>query len=118
MWYAFLQSNYRNFADFRSHDDLYGLAERLGYKSARAAWRANPYVQGSTNPGDFMRVDYDGLNAMITMRMGDSGPFVPEDTAYQNALESMALALHTAGVPVKTIASAVETALDAYENND
>ena len=53
MWKAKLQSNYRSESEFRQYSQTYGLAEKLGFRSARAAWNANPLIQGSTNPADF-----------------------------------------------------------------
>jgi hypothetical protein len=52
MWTNNLQSIYDNFEEFESYDSVYNLAARLGFKSARTAWKANPKVQGSTNPAD------------------------------------------------------------------
>lgn len=51
-----LCDEYHTFADFESFSDMYGLAVRLGFGSAREAWDANPLVQGSTNPADYCRV--------------------------------------------------------------
>ena len=39
------------------------------------------------------------------------------DSVYADALESMALALHSRGVSVQTINEAVEEAVEAYVNN-
>jgi hypothetical protein len=55
-WQARLQSNYTNFAEFQYYSDVYCLAERLGYASARLLWDSNPVVTGSTNPADFRKV--------------------------------------------------------------
>lgn len=53
MWTAKLQKDYANFEEWENYSSTYGLAERIGFSSARAAWRANPTVQGSVYPGDF-----------------------------------------------------------------
>ncbi len=55
-WQNKLQANYAKFTEFQTYDEIYGLAKRLGYKSAAAAWKANPTIQGSTNPSDYCRV--------------------------------------------------------------
>lgn len=51
-----LRRNYDNFDQFEAYSEMYGLHTRLGYKSAKTAWKANPVIQGSTNPTDFRRV--------------------------------------------------------------
>jgi hypothetical protein len=54
MWKARLQDNYENRFDiWEKYDETYGLAERLGFKSAKEAWDANPIIQGSVDPKDF-----------------------------------------------------------------
>jgi hypothetical protein len=53
-WQARLQSNYhRSFKTFERYCEMYGLHSRLGFKSARRAWNANPIIQGSVVPDDF-----------------------------------------------------------------
>ncbi len=56
-WQTNLQNNYSSFEEFESYSDMYALAERLGYKSAKTAWNKNPLIQGSTNPSDFRKVN-------------------------------------------------------------
>jgi hypothetical protein len=53
MWKAKLQKNYASFEEWESYSEVYGLAKRLGFKTPRAAWEANPLIQGSVNPSDF-----------------------------------------------------------------
>lgn len=55
-WQSKLREQYANCAEFVRYSGTYGLAGRLGYKSARAAWNANPTVQGSVKPEDYRRV--------------------------------------------------------------
>jgi hypothetical protein len=52
-WRQSLQKNYGTFDDWEWHADTYGLHTRLGFKSPREAWDANPGIQGSVNPSDF-----------------------------------------------------------------
>lgn len=61
MWYKFLQDNYASRDEWLAYSDTYGLAARLGFDSAEAAWDSNPFIQGSTNPADFGRVDASGF---------------------------------------------------------
>ena len=51
-----LNKNYSGFEEFERYSETYGLAKRLGYKSAKTAWQANPIVEWSTNPSDFRKV--------------------------------------------------------------
>ena len=51
-----LQADYDSFQEFQHYDEEYRLAARLGFKSARECWDANPLTQGSTIPDDFCRV--------------------------------------------------------------
>jgi len=54
MWQSTLHENYDDdFGQWLAYSDMYGLAARLGYATAEEAWRANPTVQGSTDPTDF-----------------------------------------------------------------
>jgi len=51
-----LRANYKGYKEFESYAETYGLHTRLGYKTPRAAWDANPTVQGSVDPSDFRKV--------------------------------------------------------------
>lgn len=53
MWSCYLQDNYSDEETWQGYSDIYGLAERLGFKSAHDAWVANPFIQGGTDPKDF-----------------------------------------------------------------
>ena len=50
-----LQSSYKNFEEFESYSNMYGLHEKLGYKTAKNAWNKNPLIESSTNPSDYRR---------------------------------------------------------------
>jgi len=52
-WKCRLQKNYSSFGEFKSYSEMYGLHVRLGFSSAEKAWKANPIVEGSTDPKDF-----------------------------------------------------------------
>jgi hypothetical protein len=52
-WIDHIQNSYVDLDDFRAYDDLYGLAKRCGYHSARTLWNDNPIIGGSVNPKDF-----------------------------------------------------------------
>ena len=58
-WIAKLQTNYSTFAEWAGYAETYGLAARLGFDSAAAAWEANPLIGGSVNPADFGLVELD-----------------------------------------------------------
>ena len=53
MWRGKLRKQYTDFEEFQDYSEMYGLHERLGFESAKAAWDANPRIQGSTNPSDY-----------------------------------------------------------------
>lgn len=55
-WQGHLVDEYDHFADFDLMNERYGIAEKLGFKSAREAWDANPFIQGSTDPDDYCRI--------------------------------------------------------------
>jgi hypothetical protein len=60
-WTDRLRTTYdNNFDEFQSLDRNYGIAKKLGYKSAREAWQKNPLIKGSTDPSD-LEVVYEGL---------------------------------------------------------
>ena len=52
-WYGTLRDQYQSFDEFAGYAETYGLASRLGFDSAEAAWQANPVVEGSVNLTDF-----------------------------------------------------------------
>lgn len=61
-WQCRLQKNYDNsFEQFEAYNETYAIATRLGYKNAEEAWKANPIIQGSTEPSD-LRVVLDENN--------------------------------------------------------
>jgi len=55
-WQNRLQENYSSFEEFKAWADCWGIHTRLGYKTIRGAWKANPMVQGSVIPSDFRKV--------------------------------------------------------------
>lgn len=58
-WIAKLQANYASESERTSYAETYGLASRIGYQTPAAAWRDNPLIGGSTEPGDFGLVTLD-----------------------------------------------------------
>lgn len=66
MWKEKLQKNYDNdYNQFVEYDKIYNIAKRLGFKSAQEAWKANPLIQGSTNPND-LKVMNKNKDTMIS----------------------------------------------------
>ena len=55
-WQGKLQKVYASFEEFVSYCEIYGIHKRIGFKSIKRAWDANPVIQGSTNPADLCRV--------------------------------------------------------------
>ncbi len=54
-WRGRLREVYVNESDLERYDSVYAILTRLGYKTVRGAWKANPMIEGGTNPGDFRR---------------------------------------------------------------
>lgn len=50
-----LRRNYTSYEQWAAYAEMWGLHTRLGYKTPMTAWRANPVIQWSINPGDFRR---------------------------------------------------------------
>ena len=55
-WQSRLHDCYEDYDTWEAYAESYGLHTRLGYKSPKSAWAANPMVQGSVDPKDFSRV--------------------------------------------------------------
>lgn len=55
-WRNNLQNIYRDFREFKSCCDIYGLHERLGYRNPKEAWDANPVIEGTVDPQDYRNV--------------------------------------------------------------
>ncbi len=55
-WQNKLRGEYSSFTAFKVWSEMWGLHSRLGYKTAKSAWRWNPTVQGSVIPTDYRRV--------------------------------------------------------------
>ena len=51
-WQCNLQLIYSNYEEFCAYNKIYKIAQRLGFSSARTAWKKNPVIEGSTNPED------------------------------------------------------------------
>jgi len=64
-WQCRLRKNYKTFEEFESYDRNYGIAERLGFVSARVAWELNPTIQGSTDPSDLKTVGFRTIDKII-----------------------------------------------------
>lgn len=57
MWQCKLNKVYDSFAEFEAYDSIYGIANRLGFTTAVAAWRSNPTIRGSVHPEDLQIVN-------------------------------------------------------------
>ena len=55
-WRAPLREVYASLRELRAYNSTFGIVRRLGYRSARAAWEANPTIEGSVNPSDLRNV--------------------------------------------------------------
>lgn len=52
LWTMRVRKSYDSLEELQAYCDLYGIAERLGYKSAASLWKANPVIGGSAIPSD------------------------------------------------------------------
>ena len=55
-WRERLQRVYADFEEFSSYNELYSIAQRVGFRSAKRCWQANPLIEGSIEPSDLRRV--------------------------------------------------------------
>ena len=51
-WQDKLQKQYLSLKEFKAYCETYNIHKRLGFKTIKAAWDANPTIQGSTDPSD------------------------------------------------------------------
>jgi hypothetical protein len=51
-WQGKVREVYRSLEELQQYQETYGVASRLGYSSCASLWRANPTIQGGTNPAD------------------------------------------------------------------
>ncbi len=47
-----LQAGYDSFEEFEGYCEIYNIHSRLGFKTPKAAWKANPLVRLSVEPSD------------------------------------------------------------------
>ncbi len=57
MWQAKLNKVYDSFAEFKAYDEIYGIANRIGFATAVAAWRRNPTIRGSVHHSDLQQIN-------------------------------------------------------------
>jgi hypothetical protein len=55
-WQCHLRENYDGLEEFVAYCETYGIHTRLGFETPEEAWKANPVVQGSTDPEDLCKV--------------------------------------------------------------
>jgi hypothetical protein len=55
-WRSKLQKVYPSLESFAEYCLFYNLHVRLGYKTPKEAWSANPMCEGSVIPADFCKV--------------------------------------------------------------
>jgi hypothetical protein len=53
-----LHESYGNFGCFEAYAEMYGTHTRLGYKTIKGCWKANPTIEGSVEPSDFRKVKH------------------------------------------------------------
>ena len=79
-WQSTVQKVYEDIEILRPYCDGYGIDKRLGYSSPEELWKANPTIQGSTNPDDLRVVYVVKIDADINdKRLKRTFTFVEED---------------------------------------
>ena len=53
MWKDTIQNVYESLEELQQYNEIYGVAQRLGFDSVEELWEKNPMVQGSTDPKDY-----------------------------------------------------------------
>jgi len=51
-WKGRVRDTYSTLEELEVYDETYGIVKRLGYRSARGLWDANPVIGGSVHPED------------------------------------------------------------------
>jgi len=54
---GYLQDTYNDIEEFRKYNEIYGIANKLGFDTVEDCWTANPYYYSSTNPADIKIVE-------------------------------------------------------------
>jgi hypothetical protein len=65
-----IRAQYQQFEVFEAYCETYGIAERLGFSSARHAWNANPRYQVSSDPMDLKVIEVRFGTALLNMENG------------------------------------------------
>jgi hypothetical protein len=84
-WKSKLRKNYDNsFEQFKSYDEMYSIASRLGYDSAEEAWEANPVISGSADPTELTNVstgyrhNYESMTKESIAKLKEKNPVKEE----------------------------------------
>jgi len=51
-WQGRLQKQYDSFEQFKAYASMYDIHKRLGFRSMKSAWEANPIIRESVIPED------------------------------------------------------------------
>lgn len=51
-WVMHVQESYPSLEELEAYDDMYGIAKRVGFSSAKELWDADPILKGGVNPGE------------------------------------------------------------------
>lgn len=98
-WKDKLQNTYESFDEFQAYDEVYGLAERLGFETAEQAWEANPMTQGSTNPEDFSVAKSGALDGFVPVEFQILDLNGNYTTAKSGKGNKLVLSMNAQGIP-------------------
>lgn len=51
-WVMHVQESYPSLEELEAYDETYGIAQRVGFSSAKELWDADPILKGGVNPGE------------------------------------------------------------------
>lgn len=108
-----LQHIYENFDEFKNYSETYGLHKRLGFRSAKAAWDANPRVGHTVEPSDYaiVKSDTDDYTPNTAKSAGELVEKREFDTERRETLADEGKALPDGSFPIvngKDLANAVK----------
>ncbi len=67
-WVMHVQESYPSLEELESYDEIYGIAKRCGFNSAKELWLADPLIKGSVNPEDFGLATQEEYDAAFRSR--------------------------------------------------
>ena len=64
-WVMRVQESYPSLEELEAYDQIYGIARRCGFGSAKELWDADPLIKGSVNPEEFGLATQEEYDAFV-----------------------------------------------------